>query len=93
MAQSHTTTAKVVNRLGMHARPAMSFVDLAQETGCEVKVRRIGSDELLDGTSIMQVMMLAATCGSELEITCQGDDAEGACQKLRELIESGFDEP
>ena len=71
----------------------MSFVDLAQETGCEVKVRRIGSDELLDGTSIMQVMMLAATCGSELEITCQGDDAEGACQKRRELIESGFDEP
>lgn len=92
MSASHTTTVKIVNRLGLHARPAMAFVDLAQETGCSVRVRRVGSDELLDGTSIMEVMMLAATCGSELEITCEGDDAEQATTQLRELIETGFGE-
>ena len=70
----------------------MAFVDLAQETGCEVKVRRVDSEELLDATSIMQVMMLAATCGSELEITCSGDNAVDACEKLREFIQRGFDE-
>lgn len=93
VAATHTITAKIVNRLGMHARPAMSFVDLAQESGCAVSVKRVGSDEILDGTSIMQVMMLAATCGSELEITCEGDNAEQACEQLRALVEGGFDEP
>lgn len=92
MEPSHTTTARIVNRLGLHARPAMAFVDLAQETGCEVRVRRVDSDEELNGTSIMEVMMLAATCGSELEITCMGDGAESAAHKLRALIESGFGE-
>ena len=92
MTHTVTTTAKIVNRLGLHARPAMAYVDLAQETGCEVRVKRLGSEEELDGTSIMQVMMLAATCGSEREITCLGDNAEQAAQSLRAFVESGFGE-
>ena len=92
MPSEHTVRATIVNRLGLHARPAMSFVDLAQETGCAVRVRRCDSDEFLDGASIMQIMMLAATKGTELEIICEGENAEVAANQLKALIERGFDE-
>jgi phosphocarrier protein len=84
----------VPNRLGLHARPAMEFVDLANNHDCSVTVRRTdrSPDEPVDGKSIMQIMMLAATQGTELEITCQGEDADTACQALAKLVESGFGE-
>ena len=82
----------VPNRLGLHARPAMSFVDLAGTFVASVSVRRSDADETVDGKSIMQVMMLAATKGSELEITAEGEDAEDACARLRELVAGGFGE-
>lgn len=87
-----TTTAKVsiVNRLGLHARPAMCFVDAATGFSCNVTVKRQGQS--VDGKSIMQMMMLAATKGTELEIVCEGDDAEAAVKALQKLVESGFDE-
>lgn len=87
-----TCSAKVtiVNRLGLHARPAMCFVDAASAFGCNVSVRR--QDQCVDGKSIMQMMMLAATKGTELEIVCEGDDAEAAIKTLSTLVESGFDE-
>ena len=61
---------RIVNRLGLHARPAMSFVDLASEYRSAVTVRK--GDQEVDGKSIMQMMMLAATQGTELEIVCEG---------------------
>ena len=84
----------VTNRLGLHARPAMEFVDLASSHACNITVRRTDANpaDPVDGKSIMQMMMLAATQGTELEITCEGDDAQTACDKLSELIQSGFDE-
>jgi phosphocarrier protein len=83
----------VVNRLGLHARPAMEFVDLASSYPCSVTVRRAeeGAEEL-DGKSIMQMMMLAATKGTVLEISCDGDEATTAADGLVKLIESGFNE-
>ncbi len=80
----------IVNRLGLHARPAMSFVDLASSFGCSVTVRR--GDQEVDGKSIMHMMMLAATKGTTLEVTCDGDDADKACESLKKLVDSGFDE-
>lgn len=82
--------AKVGNRLGLHARPAMSLVDLAGAYTSTVTIRK-GTHEV-DGKSIMQVMMLAATQGTELEIVCEGVDAEAAAKAIKHLIDSGFDE-
>ncbi len=80
----------IINRLGLHARPAMSFVDLASSFVCSVMVRR--GDQEVDGKSIMHMMMLAATKGTALEVTCDGDDANAACEALKKLVDSGFDE-
>jgi len=85
-----STTATVVNRLGLHARPAMAFVDAASGYKSSITVKN-NSDEV-DAKSIMQVMMLAATKGTKLAITADGEDAEKACKELKKLIESGFGE-
>ncbi len=90
MSTRRTVTVTIVNRLGLHARPAMSFVDLASGFTCSVTVRR--ADQEVDGKSIMHMMMLAATKGTELEVICDGDDAEAACAALKKLVDSGFDE-
>jgi phosphocarrier protein len=90
VSQRATVNATVVNRLGLHARPAMTFVDLANTFQSAVTVRR--ADTEVDGKSIMQMMMLAASQGSELEITCEGDDADAAAKALKELVDGGFEE-
>lgn len=82
--------AVIVNRLGLHARPAMSFVDLASTFESEIKVSK--ADTEVDGKSIMQMMMLAASQGSELLIIADGGDSEAACKALKELVDAGFDE-
>jgi phosphocarrier protein len=83
----------IKNRLGLHARPAMSFVDTASGFASSIVVRRVDQEETVDGKSIMDVMMLAATAGTGLEIVAEGDDSAAACEALRRLVESGFDEP
>jgi len=80
----------IVNKLGLHARPAMTFVDLASTFQSEVTVRR--ADQEVDGKSIMHMMMLAATKGTQLTVTATGPDAEKACAALQKLVDGGFDE-
>jgi len=87
---THTVTATVINRLGLHARPAMAFVDLAMTFQSAITVRK--DDTEVDGKSIMMMMMLAAGQGSELSIAADGDDAKAACEALKKLVDSGFDE-
>lgn len=70
----------------------MEFVEKASVFACTVSVRRTDGDEVVDGKSIMQMMLLAATVGTELEIVCEGDDASQACDALVELVEGGFGE-
>jgi phosphocarrier protein len=82
--------ATIVNKLGLHARPAMTFVDLASTFTSDVKVAK--ADTEVDGKSIMQMMMLAAGKGSEILIVCEGEDAEKAAAALRALVDAGFDE-
>ena len=88
------TRARTVirNSLGLHARPAMAFVELANAHACDVTVRRADGDEEVDGKSIMQMLLLAATAGTELEISCDGADEGAAVAALVRLVESGFDE-
>lgn len=85
-----TVTVTIVNRLGLHARPAMAFVDLASGFQASISVARGG--QTVDGKSIMHMMMLAATKGTQLQITAEGPDAEQACAALKALVDSGFDE-
>jgi len=86
-AQANVT---IQNRLGLHARPAMAFVDTANNFTSEVKVKK--GSQAVDGKSIMQMMMLAATQGTELEIVADGDDAGDAVAALVALVDRKFDE-
>lgn len=85
-------TVTISNRLGLHARPAMMLAECASAFACAITVRRGDSDEVVDGKSIMQLLMLAGTCGTNLEFTADGADAEKALDALATLVESGFDD-
>jgi phosphocarrier protein len=82
----------IQNTLGLHARPAMAFVDLASTFVSSILVRRADAEETVDGKSIMQMLLLAATHGTEIEICADGPDADGALAALVRLVESRFDE-
>ena len=78
------------NKYGLHARPAMQFVELATKYSSQVSLSR--GDKVADAKSIMEVLMLAAEKGSELSIRADGDDAEQAVDALLKLVASKFDE-
>lgn len=88
--QTQRATVTIQNRLGLHARPAMALVDVANRFASTVSIRK--GDETVDGKSIMQVMMLAATQGTRLDIEATGPDAEPALAAIRELVDRKFDE-
>ena len=80
----------IVNKYGLHARPAAEFVKLANRFSSEVWVRK---DEIeVSGKSIMGVMMLAAECGSVVSIRASGEDSGEAIQALSDLITNRFGE-
>lgn len=81
---------KVKNKLGLHARPAALFVQLANTFKSDIFVNKNGVE--VNGKSIMSVMMLAVEYGSEIVIRGVGEDAEEAVKALTALVESGFDE-
>lgn len=81
---------QIVNKAGLHARPAAEIVKLAAKYASDITVVR---DELeVNGKSIMGVMMLAAECGSTLQLKAEGPDAKEALDALERLIESKFGE-
>jgi len=80
----------IINRLGLHARPAAMFVRIASRHRSEVWVEKEG--EQINGKSIMGLMMLAAGQGSKLTIRCEGPDAEKVMEELEELIRQKFNE-
>jgi len=80
----------VVNRLGLHARPAAMFVRIASRYRAEIWVSKEGEE--VNGKSIMGLMMLAAGQGSKLHIRCEGPDAAKAMVELEELINARFHE-
>jgi phosphocarrier protein len=82
--------ARIVNPLGMHARPAAEFVKVASRFRAAVEIRK---DELaVNGKSILGVMMLAAECGSAVFLKTDGDDAAEAMEALLALVADGFHE-
>ncbi len=93
MSKIASAKVTICNRLGLHARPAMVFVETATKFKADISVRRTDQKEAVDGKSIMQLMMLAATQGTELEIVAKNhDDCEAAVKELVNLVESKFQE-
>lgn len=80
----------IINKLGLHARAAAKFVSCASSFAASIQVGQDGS--LVDGKSIMSIMMLAAAKGTVLELEIQGEDEQDALTALVELIENRFEE-
>jgi len=83
-------TVLIVNKAGLHARPAAEIVKTAAKYTSDITVSR---DELeVNGKSIMGVMMLAAECGATIQLKAEGPDAKEALDALEHLIGSKFGE-
>ncbi len=80
----------IINKLGLHARAAAKFVSCASAFSSKIQVRQDGN--LVDGKSIMSIMMLAAAKGTILEVHIEGTDEQKALAALTELIANRFDE-
>ncbi|HKP75970.1 MAG TPA: HPr family phosphocarrier protein [Longimicrobiaceae bacterium] len=85
-----SSEVQIVNKYGLHARPAAELVKLANRFRSDVWIRK--EDTEVSGKSIMGVMMLAAECGSTVEIRAQGEDSQEAVDALAQLIQNRFGE-
>jgi len=83
-------TVTIRNKLGLHARAAVKFVNLSNRFSSSVKIVK-DSDEI-DGKSILGILTLAATQGTSIRLVVSGKDEEAAMAALVELIENRFDE-
>ena len=81
----------IVNKLGLHARAAAKFVGVAGKFPCQIRVGR-SPQSMVDGKSIMAVMMLAAGKGTDIHLMTEGEQEEDALNGLIELITNKFDE-
>ena len=89
-SDSHVVTAVIRNELGMHARAATKFVQLASKYTAEVSVEKDG--QAVNGKSIMGVLMLVASKGSKITIRTTGPEAETAGKALAGLVADRFGE-
>ena len=83
-------SVQIVNKNGLHARPAAEIVKAASKFNADITITR--DDLEVNGKSIMGVMMLAAECGSSLVLRAEGVDAEAAVDALAALIANKFGE-
>ncbi|MDH4195957.1 MAG: HPr family phosphocarrier protein [Candidatus Aminicenantes bacterium] len=80
----------IKNKLGLHARAAVKFVNTANRFGASVHIAKDSLD--IDGKSILGILTLAATQGTTIVLRCSGKDEEAACAALVELIDERFGE-
>ena len=78
----------IQNRLGLHARPASRFAQLAGEFNSDIYL--VKDDEAVDGKSILEILTIACPQGSVLTLRADGDDAEEAVEALKELVAGRF---
>jgi len=83
-------TVEIINKAGLHARAAAKMVELSSSFASDIKV---GRDKLVDGKSILALMMLAAVKGTQIRIIADGPDEEKALAALLELVNNRFGEP
>jgi phosphocarrier protein HPr len=80
----------IINKLGLHARAASKLTQTANRFSC--KVEMLANEKRVDCKSVMSVMLLAATQGTDVEVFTDGDDADAALLAIEELINNRFDE-
>jgi len=85
-----TTKIEIINKLGLHARAASKFSSTCSKFSSKIVVNK--DNKIVDGKSIMSLMLLAAPVGTMLEISCQGADEKEALQAIVDLINNRFDE-
>jgi len=90
MSETVEKTITIVNKLGLHARAASQFVQLAGKFKSDVFISK--GDQEVNGKSIMGILILAAAKGTQIRIRAEGEDAADALAALAELVENGFGE-
>jgi phosphocarrier protein len=85
-----TRDVRITNTLGMHARAAARFVQVA--TGYQARITVSRDSRAVDGKSLLGLLLLAARCGSVITITADGPDEAAAAETLERLVASGFGE-
>ena len=90
----YTRKAKVINKTGLHARPASDLTMKAKRFESDILLRNMDKEdaESINVKSIMKVLASGITCGTQIEITAEGRDEKTAVDTLIDLIESGFGE-
>jgi phosphocarrier protein HPr len=83
---------KIINPLGLHARAAAQLVRLAGNFKSKIKLMRTDNAVIADAKSILSVLTLAASKGTELEIEVEGDDERDALAAITEIFSNGFGE-
>ena len=85
-----STTLTLINPLGMHARAASKLVDVSKGLASDIKLIKDGNE--VDGKSIMSLLLLGASVGSQLQLSVSGDDEDDAFTAVCALVEAGFHE-
>lgn len=80
---------EIINKAGLHARAASKLAELCAKFGSDIQ---IGHEKMVDGKSILSLMMLAAVKGTTIKVVTDGEDAEEALSAILELINNRFDE-
>ncbi len=83
-------TVKIINKAGMHTRPAATIVKMASKYRCEFFISKNGLN--INGKSIIGVMTLAAEMGSEVTLSFEGEDENQAAHEIVDYFNRGFDE-
>ncbi len=81
----------IVNKLGLHARAAAQLVKLAEQFASDIKIGK--DDQVVNGKSIMGLMMLAASKDTSIDVEANGPDAEAMLDAIGELVACRFNEP
>jgi phosphocarrier protein len=86
-----TSTATIINKLGLHARAASVLSNTATRYSCGIKIGIEG--KMVDAKSVMSLMLLAASQGSELQLVIDGNDENEALEAIHAIINNRFGEP
>ncbi|MBR0309232.1 MAG: HPr family phosphocarrier protein [Mogibacterium sp.] len=87
---SRVTT--IINKTGLHARPASDFIQCASKFESKIIMKKTGEFKEIDAKSILNVLVAGFVKGTEIEITAEGPDEKSAVDTLVDLIENGFGE-
>ncbi len=83
---------QIINRTGLHARPASDFVKAAKQYTSKITIKRAEDETGANAKSIVLLLSLGLTKGTQVEISAQGEDEQAAVEALVALIEEGFGE-